>query len=305
MHQLARDSLSILELIQQYDTFLESLKFIADMGCGVGKDTEWWANLLNNDDPPKSYNFSVYAVDNDANKLAQLPAKNNIYKFHDRYDKENLFPVPVDFIWSHDSLQYSTNPLNTLRMWNSYMNTNGMLAIVVPQHTGIEYYRQFSKSYNGCVYHYTPLMLIYMLAVNGFDCRDAYLLKQFNDPWIQIAVYKSSIAPMDPNTTSWFDLADCGLLHPSIVNSLNSNGYIKQEEICMPWLNKELYFIDYMSQRLEPPPVTEETAANPGQTVESDQHTIKQALETEVGTQLLKSKIIKSTPPTRKSYKNK
>jgi SAM-dependent methyltransferase len=303
MHRLARHSLSILELIQQYDTFLESLKFIADMGCGTGEDAEWWASLLNNDDPPKPYNFAVYAVDNDASKLAQIPAKSNIHKFHRRYDEENLFPVPVDFIWAHDSLQYSTNPLHTLRMWNSYMNTNGMLAISVPQHTGIEYYKQFSRAYNGCIYHYTPLMLIYMLAVNGFDCRDAYLLKQFNDPWIQMAVYKSDVAPMDPNTTSWFDLADKGLLHPSIVDSINSNGYIKQEEICMPWLNKELYFIDYISQRMETPPATSETGVDSDQFNKSDKHTIKQALGTEVDTQILKALTIKSKPPTKKSYR--
>jgi hypothetical protein len=37
---LGRHSLNIPNLIQQYDTFLESLKIVADMGCGTGEDVD-------------------------------------------------------------------------------------------------------------------------------------------------------------------------------------------------------------------------------------------------------------------------
>jgi len=50
MLQLDRHSLPILETIRQYDTFLESLKNVADMGCGTGEDIAWWATLENYDD---------------------------------------------------------------------------------------------------------------------------------------------------------------------------------------------------------------------------------------------------------------
>lgn len=304
MRQLARHSLSVLEVIQQYDVFLESLKHVVDMGCGAGADTEWWATLMNNDDPPEPYNFNCFAVDHDAAKLAQVPDRKNIHKVHSKFDADYLFPVSVDFIWAHDCLQYSTDPLHTLRMWNSYLNTNGMLVVSIPQHTGIEYNRQYSRGYNGCFYHYTPIMLIYMLAVNGFDCRDAYLLKKFQDPWIQMAVYKSDVAVMDPKTTTWFDLAEKNLLHPSIVDSITANGYLKQEEIVMPWLDKELYFIDYMSQQTEFPPATATTGAPSDVVVESGDHSIKQPQAVSKETQLLKPVPLKSTPPTKKSYKN-
>lgn len=303
MRQLDRHSLSVLNLIQQYDIFLESLKHIAVMGCGSSQDVEWWATLMNNNDPPEPYNFAVHAVDVDGSKLAQVPNLKNIHKNNKSFDIEYLFPVPMDFIYAHDCLQYSTNPLHTLKMWNSYMNTNGMLLLSVLQHTGIENGRQYSRGYSGCYYHYTPISLIYMLAVNGFDCCDAYLLKQFEDPWINLAVYKSDIAPMDPSTTSWFDLADKKLLHPSIVDSLNSNGFIKQEEICMPWLNKELYFIDYISQMMEMPPATESTGATNDFIIKSDKHTITQPTGTEVKTKTFSPMPIKSKPPTRKSYR--
>jgi hypothetical protein len=54
---------------------------------------------------------------------------------------------------------------------------------------------------------------------------------------------------MDPHTTTWFDLADKNLLHPSIVNSINRTGFLKQEEIIMPWLDKENYYIDWIPQQ--------------------------------------------------------
>lgn len=304
MHQLARHSLSILETIQQYDTFLESLKHIAIMGCGSGEDVVWWATLLNNDNPPQPYNFSCHAVDKDSSKLAQIRSDlNNIHKINNAFDDEHLFSVPMDFVWAHDCLHYSSNPLLTLRRWNGYMKENAMLALSVPQHTGVEYDRQYSRGYNNCYFHYTPISLIYMLAVNGFDCRDAYLLKRFQDPWINMAVYKTSVAPMDPDTTTWFDLIDKNLLHPSIVDSLNANGHLKQEEIVMPWLDKELYFIDYVSKCMDFPEPTETTGVFNTE-IKSTEHIVKQPKAKTKGTELLKPVKIKSTPPTRKSYKN-
>ena len=36
---------------------------------------------------------------------------------------------------------------------------------------------------------------------------------------------------MDPQTTTWFDLADKGMLHYSVEDSLNKYGYVAQEEL--------------------------------------------------------------------------
>jgi SAM-dependent methyltransferase len=300
---LANHSLSVLEIIQQYDTFLESLRHIADLGCGEGQDIAWWATLENNNIPPEPYNFNCFAVDNNADRLSRVPDLKNIHKIHDIYDRPTLFPVSIDLIWAHDSLQYSINPLETLRMWNSYMTVNGMLLLSVPQHTGIEYNRHYSRGYNGCYFHYNPINLIYMLAVNGFDCRDAYLLKKFQDPWINMAVYKTDIAPMDPLTTTWYDLIDKNLLHPTIVDSINANGFLKQEEIVMPWLDKELYFIDYQSRSAEFPAPTE-TSGVFNETIKSNKSTVVQGNYASKETRILKPITIKSTPPTRKSYKH-
>lgn len=248
MHLLANLNQQTLNLLYGYDTFLESLRTVCDMGCGTGADITWWATLESKDDPPEPYNYNCFAVDRDQNKLNQVPDLENINKIARDFTDRQIIPVSIDLLWSYDSLQYSHNPLETLRFWNEQMTVNGMLIIHMPQTNGVEYNRYYSRTYNNCYYNHTPTSLLYMLAVNGFDCRDAYLLKKFNDPWIQIAVYKSDVEPMDPKTTSWFDLADKNLLHPSVVQSLSKHGFLVQEDVIMPWLNKENYFIDWVPQ---------------------------------------------------------
>jgi hypothetical protein len=257
---------------------MDSLKNVADMGCGTGEDINWWATLTTRDDPPEPHNYNCFAVDIDEAKLAQVPNLPNIRKINKDFTKPTIFPVSIDLMWSHDSLQYSHNPLETLRYWNEQMTVNGMLVLSVLQHSGVEYNRYQSRSYSGCYYHYTPVSLIYMLAVNGFDCRDAYLLKKFNDPWMHLAVYKSNVAPLDPKTATWEDLIRTNLLHPSIEASINRHGHVRQEEIVMPWLDKENYFIDYVSQweNLPGQPTDPEILGVVNTSTESKKSTIKQ-----------------------------
>lgn len=249
MLQLARHSMRILEQLREYDSFLESLRTICDMGCGNGEDITWWATLESRDEVPIPYNYRCYAVDIDQTKLNNVPDLENITKINKDFTKSTIIPTNIDLMFSHDSLQYSTNPLETLKFWNQQMTINGMLIVSLKQDSGVEYNRYTNRTYSGCYFHYTPTNLLYMLAVNGFDCRDAYLLKEFNDPWIHMAVYKSDIAPMDPATTSWEQLCDLGLLNPTAVNSIRKHGHLRQEEIVYAWLDKENYFVEFVSQR--------------------------------------------------------
>jgi hypothetical protein len=240
------DSWATRKLIYGYDTFLESLTTICDMGSGNGADIQWWANLESKDDSPQPYNYKCFAVDKDQARLDSFPDHKNIKKINKDFTKERILPTDIDLLWSHDSLQYSHNPLETLRLWNEQMSLNGMMVLHVPQSNGVHNGKYYAHNESGCYFNYTPVSLIYMLAVNGFDCNDFYLLKAWQDPWIKIAVYKSDIKPMDPQTTTWYDLADKELLHPSIVASINRRGYPLQEEIITPWFDRENYYIDWV-----------------------------------------------------------
>ena len=82
--------------------------------------------------------------------------------------------------------------------------------------------------------------LIHTLAVSGFDCAGGFFKKQPDDPWLHAVVYKGSVKPMDPRVTSWYHLAEKGLLPTSAVHSLNKYGYVRQRDLVLPWLDKSI-----------------------------------------------------------------
>jgi SAM-dependent methyltransferase len=225
-------------MLYQYDTFLDSLKVVADMGCGAGLDAQWWAELTSRDDPPEPHNYEVFAVDMNVSQIdpAILAANRNIRTIQDNYETVSL-PKRADLVWSHDSFQFCKNPLGTLARWNEYMNMNGMLVLNVPLHTTYSYDRLQTRSFSGCFYTYNICNLTYMLAVNGFDCRDCYIYMAPNYGWIHFAVYKS-YDPLDINS-SWFDLAEKNLISDSAMNSLNKWGHVRQEDLMFTWLDKD------------------------------------------------------------------
>ena len=232
-------SLDVLNMLYQYDSFLDSLEVICDMGCGEGLDAKWWAELTTRDDPPEPHDYIVYAVDRDISKLT-TETTGRIISFQSDYDTVPL-PRKVDLMWSHDSFQFSLNPLNTLASWNRLMNTNGMLVLNIPMHTTYSYDRLQTRSFSGNYFTYNICDLTYMLAVNGFDCRDCYIYMAPNYGWIHFAVYKSH-EPYDPATTTLFDLADAGLLSDSAMASLNKYGHLRQEDLMFTWLDKDWRF---------------------------------------------------------------
>lgn len=236
-------SLNILNLLFQYDSFLDSIESVADFGCGTGLDAKWWATLETRDDPPEPRNYLTYAVDKNLSHVdAELKTLDNVHIVDADIDGIDVsVPRLIDFIWCHDSFQYVTDPMRTLRTWNQQLNVNGMLLVAFPQGQHYAYNRLQTNSYNGCYYNHNLVNLMYMLAVNGFDCRDAYFLKEENDPWLSAAVYKTDIAPMDPKTTSWYDLADLNLVNDSVIASLNKYGYVRQEELLTVWLDKDFH----------------------------------------------------------------
>jgi SAM-dependent methyltransferase len=239
VHRSHEHSLNVLNLLYEHDTFMESISSMADMGSGSGLDAHWWASATTRDDPPESLNIHCYAVDN--NPSVHIAEEHPmITKITGDFEKRVL-SKQVDVIWCHDAFQYAVNPLNTLKLWNQQLNENGLMYIGLPMHNYKQNGQMFHTSTHYEYFPHTPLSMIYMLALNGFDCKDGYLRKAPNDPWFHIAVFKTDIEPMDPRTTSWHDLAEKGLLHDSIVNSLHRHDAPHIEDLLFTWLDKENY----------------------------------------------------------------
>ena len=58
-----KHSLEILNQLQEYDEFMESIQTMVDLGCGDGLDLEWWATRTTRDDNPEPLNIQCVGVD--------------------------------------------------------------------------------------------------------------------------------------------------------------------------------------------------------------------------------------------------
>lgn len=229
----------ILDLLYSYDSFLDSLSVIADFGCGAGLDVEWWATLTTREDPPEPRNYLVYGVDREIQQVdTAVKSMSNVKLIQADFEADISIPRACDLLWSHDSFQYCTNPLYTLNLWNQQINDNGMLVLSIPQSTYYSYNRLQNVSHSHVYFNYNIVGLMYMLAVNGFDCKDAYFCKNANDPWMYAAVYKAT-QPMDPKTTSWHTLAEMNLVNDSVKESLQKYNYVTQDDLLVTWLDKD------------------------------------------------------------------
>jgi SAM-dependent methyltransferase len=236
-------SLEILNLIYGYDSFLDSLQVIADMGCGMGLDTKWWATLMTRDDPPEPRDYVVYAVDQNLSGFDYDIKKENPNVITLERNFENrCIPSQVDLIWAHDSFQYAQDPWKCLASWKDTLNENGMLILAVPQTTYMYNNRLVINSYDNQWYSYNILNLMYMLAATGFDCKDAYFYRKLNTPWLYAAVYASDQKPQGPGVT-WYELVERGLVNDSVANSVNRRGYAHLNDIIVTWLDKDYYQI--------------------------------------------------------------
>jgi len=236
-------SLEILNLIYGYDSYLDSLQVIADMGCGSGLDAQWWATLTTRDDPPEPRNYIVYAVDQDMSRmdpdiLGDCP---NIVPLEKDFE-ERCIPRQVDLIWSHDSFQYARDPWKCLATWKSTLNENGMLVLSIPQTTYMLNNKLVINSYDQQWYSYNILNLMYMLAASGFDCNDAYFYRKRNTPWLYAAVYATSEPSLKPGVT-WLELAERNLINPSVAQSVQRRGYAHLNDIFVTWLDKDFHQI--------------------------------------------------------------
>ena len=141
------------------------------------------------------------------------------------------------------TFQYLIDPIGSLRRWRGIADTHAMLILTVPQTINLVFNQQQFNVPSGHYYHYTINNLVYMLAVNGWDCANGFFKIDPQDPWLYAIVYKSEFEPLDPRTTSWYDLCGKSLLPETFETSINKYGHPKQPELVLPWLDKSLSWL--------------------------------------------------------------
>jgi SAM-dependent methyltransferase len=239
--QNTRPSLDILNALQEYDEFMESIGTLVDIGCGSGADIEWWATRTTREEVPKPLDIKCTGVDQIDQLFAPRKHKNVLYQ---RTDFEKTITIPgdkkFDVLWCHDAFQYCINPIGTLANWRNITDNGGMLVIAVPSTIKVHHRHLAFTQPSGCYYHHTMVSLIHMLALTGWDCRGGFFLQRPNDPWIRAIVYKSEQEPLDPKTASWHQLSELNLLPESAVESVNAHNYLRQQDLILPWLDHSL-----------------------------------------------------------------
>jgi hypothetical protein len=234
-------SLETLNLMFEYDDFMESIGTVADLGCGEGLDLEWWATRTTRDDKPTPLNIDCVGVD--VNKQLSIASKYTNITYQSTDFETKIYPKqnkPFDILWCHDAFQYAIDPIGTLSRWWHIASDSAMIVLILPQTTNIQSRKQTYTQASGCYYHYTLVNLIHMLAVSGWDCRSGFFKKSPTDPWLHAIAYKSQHQPMDPRTTSWYNLSDLQLLPESADECIKRYGELQQHHLIVPWLDKSL-----------------------------------------------------------------
>ena len=233
-------SLITLNDLYEHDDFMASVDTLIDLGCGSGLDLEWWATRTTRDENLQPLDIKCTGLD----LLDSFPMArkypNITYQYND-FEKQIYTPKKkkYDVLWCHDSFQYAIRPLETLKLWWDIAEPGAMLVIILPQTTNIEYRKLSFTQPEGCYYHYSIVNLIHMLAVSGWDCGPGFFKKSPTDQWLHAVVYKSETPPVGPKT-SWYQLADLGLLPETAVHSIQRHGHVVQNELVLPWLDSSL-----------------------------------------------------------------
>lgn len=202
----------------------------------------WWSTRCTRDiKEPKPLNIRCTGVDLTEHCLTRHP--NITYRSRDFEGEMDLPTKHFDVLWCHDSFQYVRDPFATLVRWRERTNPNGMLALILPQTTNLVRNRQQFEALDRCHYHWTLPSLLYMLAVSGWDCARGAFLKRPDDPWIHAVVYRSESQPKGLGSR-WYDLADAGLLPTSAAEGIRKRGYLSQQDLVLPWLEKSLISYD-------------------------------------------------------------
>lgn len=235
------DNISVLELLGEHHEFMQTTKQVAVMEDNGGYESAWWSDYRLDEEQTVSHmhikHFTKSSVRN-LNKRDNIEVVNT--EVFDTGKDNDTFHI----IWANNCLQKSIDPFKTLTHWWNILKEDGMLVVSVPQTSFINDLSKWQvESYNGEYYSWNILNLIQALAVCGFDCRDGHFKQTRHEPYIWAAVYKGPTKPMDPVTTTWYDLREKNLIPHTLDACIDRFGYAKIDNLKVEWLNHSVYDI--------------------------------------------------------------
>lgn len=181
---------------------------VLDVGAGPGYQTQWL----------REHGVDAVAVDT-VKPIVDVPFI--------RLDAHNLAAtfkgVDVDAIWTHHALEHMENHMEVLRQFHAALRPNGWLFLTVPQIDGI-----ISE---GHIVSFTMSLLIYQLAMCGFNVRDASYGKFRSH--LRIATRKAKV----PSNKSLQGLAKAKKLPQAAVTSVLETGRFNDTHVTNNWFN--------------------------------------------------------------------
>jgi SAM-dependent methyltransferase len=200
----------------------------------------WWATRTTRDQNPKPLNIRCTGVDLSESCAATAKHKYISYIPQDFEQPIRIHKRLFDVIWCHDSFQFVQDPFCTLRQWRDIVTPGAMLVITVPQTTNFYLNREQFEQASGCYWHWTLINIMHVLAVTGWNCAPGFFQKLPGDPWITAIVYRGDYVAPDPRQITWYELCDSGVLPESVVGSVQRYGYLRQQDLTLPWIDKSL-----------------------------------------------------------------
>jgi len=235
-------SLVTLETLNRYSDFMDNIATVADMGCGIGLDARWWAELTTPSGQPR--NIKVNAVDLVIDPM--LVARHSSIRYiRSNFNDTTLSEDSQDLVWAHNSLHLSPNPMDTLTHWWSIMKTDAMLVLTLPYNFYIDNHRGIQKVdtmyHFGSYFNWTMGNMIMSLAATGFDVRDSHFRFDREEGWIHAAVYKSVRAP-DPSM-NWYEMCEKKILPICIESAIMRTGTFRETDIVCDWIDRSQYIL--------------------------------------------------------------
>lgn len=206
---------------------------VCDFGCGDGNNTQWWCDQAPYDkDQPYRNHTKVSGID--------LLSKNT-----DKFDftqgdildmsyEDDEFNVG----WCHHTLQQLKDPTQGLLEMRRVMTDYSLLFVTVPQALDTEFGRLKTKFDQFDRTSYTLPILIRQLAMTGWNCREGYFNKIFNNRNIYAVVKpkRGWVEPSDPHELTIYDLMDREVLPKSTDKMIKDKGYFDETALMLTWM---------------------------------------------------------------------